>query len=80
VQQLRDGMGAGQAAGRLQLVIHSQSNAWPNRADISTGKGQDRAMSILLIATEQSASEQRFDANSVQHTKQGRIRTSWQST
>jgi len=58
VQQLRDGMGAGQAAGRLQLVIQCQSSAWPNGADAWTGKGQDRAMSMLLIATEQSASEQ----------------------
>jgi len=40
--------------GRLQLVIQSQRGAWPDRAHTWTGKGQDRAVSTLLIATEQS--------------------------
>jgi len=58
----------GQAAGRLQLVIESQGNAWPERADTWTGKGQDRAVSILLTAAEQSAAEQRQgDTNSMQN-------------
>lgn len=39
---------------QLQLVVQSQGNTWPGRADIWTGRGQDRAVSISRIATEQS--------------------------
>ena len=39
----------GQAAGMLQLVVQSQGNAWPDRTDIWTGKGQG---GTLLVAAE----------------------------
>ena len=63
VQQLWGGMKTRLAAGRLQLVIQRQSNAWPGGANTWTGQWHDRAVRTLLVVAEQ----RHGDASSMQH-------------